>query len=128
MFALQNAPVPALEAPGLRLTPLAVDSGTSKFALSLFATETAEGLELVMEYSAELFEPATVDRMLVHYRVLLEEALTHPERPVGELAMVTDEERRQLLARWSGPARDGLGANWEGAADGDVDFLFSEPV
>jgi hypothetical protein len=128
MFALQNAPVPVMEAPGLRVTPLAVDSGTSKFDLSLFARETAEGLELVMEYRTDRFEPGTIDRMLEHYRVLLEEALAHPERPVGELAMLTDEERSQMLARWSGPSLDGLGANLEGATDGDVDFLFSEPV
>ena len=71
MFALQNAPLPALRSPEMSLTPLEAPSGTAKFDLTLFAVETAEGLRLTMEYSSDLFDPATVDRMLAHYSVLL---------------------------------------------------------
>src|SRR5262249_47049066 len=106
MFAVQNAPLPALQSPELALTPLEVSSETAKFDLSLFATESPEGLELMMEYNSDLFDPPTVDRMLAHYRALLEEAVAHPNRPIGELAILTDEEQRQLLARSSGSRMD----------------------
>ena len=86
MFALQNAPLPALQAPELLLTPLELSSRTSKFDLTLFATEVPEGLRLTMEYSTDLFDAATVDRMLAHYRVLLEEIIAHPDQPIGALA------------------------------------------
>jgi non-ribosomal peptide synthetase component F len=120
MFALQNAPVPAMEAPGLRLTLLAVDSGTSKFDLSLFAVETVEGLELVMEYSAELFEPATVDRMLVHYRVLLEGIVANPEQRIGAIPMLTDEEKNQMQASWDDSGYDEFATELDDGLDEDL--------
>jgi non-ribosomal peptide synthetase component F len=113
MFALQNAPVPALSAPGLRLTPLDVESGTSKFDLSLFAVETAEGLDLVMEYSADRFEPATVDRMVVHYRVLLEGIVANPDQRIGAIPMLTEEERNQMQVDWDDPEFEEITAGWD---------------
>ena len=100
MFALQNAPLPALQSPELELTPLDSTSGTSKFDLTLFAMEDPDGLRLTMEYSSDLFEPATVDRMLEHYALLVEDIIAHPDRPIGALSMLTEEERRQVLADW----------------------------
>src|SRR5262249_42929956 len=55
MFALQNVPLPSLRSPEMSLTPLEAASGTAKFDLSLFAAESAEGLQLTMEYSSDLF-------------------------------------------------------------------------
>ncbi len=98
MFALQNAPLPELRTPGLLLTPIELPSRSSKFDLTLFATEVAEGLRLTMEFSSDLFDAATADRMLAHYRILLDEILAHPDRPIGALCMLTPEERDQLLA------------------------------
>ncbi len=43
----------------LVLTPLELSSRTSKFDLTLFATEVPEGLRLTMEYSTDLFDAAT---------------------------------------------------------------------
>jgi amino acid adenylation domain-containing protein len=97
MFALQNVPAPALEAPALRLTPLELPSTTSKFDITLFATEVAEGLRLTMEYSTDLFEAATVDRMLEHYRILVQEAIADPEQPIGAIPMLSSGELRQVV-------------------------------
>ena len=38
-----------------------------------------------MEYSTDLFDAATVDRMLAHYGLLLEEIIAHPDQPIGAL-------------------------------------------
>ena len=116
MFALQNVPSPALQAPELLLTPLELSSRTSKFDLTLFATEVPEGLRLTMEYSTDLFDAATVDRMLAHYRILLEEIIAHPDQPIGALRMLTEEERTQVLVGWNAAAIDDLdgGARWAG--------------
>ena len=67
---------------------------------------------LTMEYSTDLFDAATVDRMLAHYRVLLEASSQQPDRPVGALPMLTEDERRQVLAGWgAGDADDGWDAD-----------------
>src|SRR5262249_30991683 len=97
LFALQNAPMPALEAPGLTLTPLELDSGTAKFDLALFAGETDSGLHLEMQYSTDLFDAATIEQMLRHFRTLLEGIVSHPDQPIGTLPMLNDAERRDVL-------------------------------
>jgi non-ribosomal peptide synthetase component F len=121
MFALQNAPLPALRAPELLLTPLDPTSGSSKFDLTLFATEVPEGLRLTMEYSTDLFDAATVDRMLAHYRILIEEIIAHPDQPIGALRMLTEEERRQVLVGWNAAANDDIAAEFDGLEDDDLD-------
>src|SRR5262249_18394380 len=56
MFVLQNTPQQVLELPGLRLATRDIDSGTSKFDLTLRLTEYEGGLRGELEYSTELYE------------------------------------------------------------------------
>jgi amino acid adenylation domain-containing protein len=126
MFALQNVPLPALRAPELLLTPIESSSGTSKFDLTLFATEVAEGLRLTMEYSTDLFDPPTVDHMLAHYRILLEGIIAHPDQPIGALRMLTEDEQRQVLVEWNGAASDDLRAEFDVPENADLDSLLYE--
>jgi amino acid adenylation domain-containing protein len=97
MFALQNAPAPALESPELALRPLPTAPPAAKFELTLFAAEATAGLELTLEYDAGLFEPATAGRLLGHYQALLESAAADPDMPVGSLPMLSPLERQLLL-------------------------------
>ena len=97
MFALQNVPPPELHAPELVLTPLELSSATSKFDLTLFATEVPEGLRLNLEYSADLFDAATAERMLAHFQILLEEIIADPDQSIGAIPMLTPYERTQVL-------------------------------
>jgi amino acid adenylation domain-containing protein len=101
MFALQNVPNPALQAPALLVTPLELTSGTSKFDLTLFATEIADGLRLNLEYSTDLFDAASADRMLAHFQMLLQEIVANPDQSIGAISMLTPEERRQVLPSWN---------------------------
>jgi non-ribosomal peptide synthetase component F len=135
MFAMQNAPLPSLRSTELALTPLEAPSGTAKFDLTLFAAESAEGLHLILEYSGDLFEPATVDRMLDHFRLLLEAIVAQPDRSIGALPMLAEEERRQLLAGWSGGEPDDgrdsdgfedLPAGLDAADDSELDALLDQ--
>lgn len=96
-FMLQNAPSAGLRLPGLRLTPLAVETGTAKYDLTLTMMEGAEGLECALEYCSDLFERATAERMLGHLETLLLHALSDPERQIGFLPIMPDGELRELL-------------------------------
>ncbi len=96
MFALQNVPMPPLQAPDLVLEPLDLSSSTAKFDLSLFATERADGLRLTLEYCTDLFDAATVDRMLAHYRAVLDGIIADPDQPISAISMLGLEEGRQL--------------------------------
>ncbi|HYP02720.1 MAG TPA: amino acid adenylation domain-containing protein, partial [Pyrinomonadaceae bacterium] len=101
LFVLQNAPMPALELPGLTLTPIIADTGIAKFDLTLSMEETSAGLKASFGYNTDLFEPSTVERMAGHFRTLLEGIAAHPARRLSELPLLTDKESRQLLEEWN---------------------------
>ncbi len=103
LFALQNAPLPELELAGLALQPLEIDSGTAKFDLTMSVQQTSHGLSASLEYSTDLFEAATISRMLGHFQVLLEGIVADPECRISALPLLTAAER-QLLLEWNATA------------------------
>ena len=78
MFALQNAPLPPLRSPEMAMEPIAIGSDSARADLTLFAFEAEEGLVATLEYDAELFDPETADRMLRHWRTLVESIVAEP--------------------------------------------------
>ena len=75
-----------------------LETGTSKFDLTLILSENEKGLDGLIEYSTDLFEPATIRRLAGYYSRLLEAGVANPEQSISELPMLPDAERRQLLA------------------------------
>ncbi|HEX3129919.1 MAG TPA: amino acid adenylation domain-containing protein, partial [Thermoanaerobaculia bacterium] len=101
-FALQNVPGGALELPGLALAPVDVDWTAAKFDLSLALVEQpGGGLAGTIEYAADLFDAATVDRFAGCFRTLLEEAANGDGRPLAELPILAGAEARQVVADWN---------------------------
>ena len=90
---------------GLALEHLPTASNTSKFDLSLFvwdeAGDKSGGSVCTAEYNTDLFEEATIERLLGHYHRILEAAVAHPERRLSELSLLTEDERKQLLVGWN---------------------------
>jgi len=74
----------------------ALETGTSKFDLTLFISQTERGLEGLMEYSTDLFDAPTIERLCRHYGTLLEAIARDPDQPLSGLAPLTDAERQQL--------------------------------
>ncbi|GAB4192333.1 MAG: hypothetical protein OHK0022_06440 [Roseiflexaceae bacterium] len=100
MFALQNAPLPAIQQGGLGVVPLLTDPGTAKFDLMLNLEEHAGGLRGWFEYNTDLFDRVTVQRMAEQLGVLLAAMVEGPERRVVDLPLLTPVERATLLD-WS---------------------------
>ncbi len=101
MFVLQSATGAPPQSSGLRFEPIELDNGTAKFDLTLSVSEVASGLAVQAEYRTDLFEPATVARLLEHYHLLLEAAVADPARRVSELPLLSPSARAQLLNEWS---------------------------
>ncbi|WP_213781873.1 AMP-binding protein, partial [Caballeronia sp. dw_276] len=53
------------------------------------------------EYDTDLFDRETVERMAGHFTRLLESAMAQPDAPIGELSMLANDEREQLLLGWN---------------------------
>lgn len=101
MFVLQNAPMAPANLPELRLRPLEVDNGTAKFDLTMSMIETADGLRAELEYNADLFEPATIARLLGAFHTLLDGIVADPDQPISRLPLLAPPERDQLLTTWN---------------------------
>jgi amino acid adenylation domain-containing protein len=101
MFVLQNNRMPDVARQDLTLTPLAPSegTGTAKFDLSLGMEETPDGLAGSFEYNSDLFDAATIERMIGHFRVLLESIAADPARPISRLPLLGEAERSALFRR-----------------------------
>jgi non-ribosomal peptide synthetase component F len=95
MFILQNAPIPSVEIPHLTWQPEEVDVGTSKFDLKLSLWESPQGINGSFEYKTELFDAATIKRMVRHYQVILNAVLTRQDIHVNELINLLYESDKQ---------------------------------
>jgi non-ribosomal peptide synthetase component F len=102
MLTLQNAPLGALELPGLTLEPLDIERGTTLYDLSLTLAEAPDGrLSGQLEYAADLFDRATAERLARQFSVVLYAATAEPDRPVGDLPLLDEADRAALLADWN---------------------------
>ncbi len=101
MFVLQNARLGTVELPGLTLSPMEVDSGTTHFDLTLHIADTGNELVATFAYATDLFDAASIDRMLRHYATLLEAVCVSPDRRLSELPILSETERQQLLVEWN---------------------------
>ena len=97
----QNAPSERLDLPGLKVTPVEVDTDTAKFDLSLHLWEEADGLKGRWEYGADLFDAATIVRMAGHYNNLLEAVVRDPDQRLSELPILSAQESHQMLVEWN---------------------------
>ena len=75
------------------------ERGDHPLALIVFPNKA---LTLQIEYERERFNDATVTRMLDQLEELLAAITADPEQRVGELPVLGNAERRQLLVEWNG--------------------------
>jgi aspartate racemase len=106
MMVLQNAPQEEMALRSLKLSAIGVDTNTAKFDLTLSLEESSDRLYGRMEYCTDLFEAATIRRLLQHYQRLLEEMVANPDQRVAQAQMLTERERYQLVFEWNQTQQD----------------------
>ncbi|MFI9804256.1 alpha/beta fold hydrolase [Streptomyces sp. NPDC052301] len=85
MFVLQNSSADELRLPGLEAELAPAPNSTAKFDLSLMMCDYPSGLEGEFQYSTDLFDPATIERLCQDFVTLLEAVVADPEQPVSAL-------------------------------------------
>ncbi len=95
----------AVELPDLTFTSLFgyIYHGSTKYDLTLVMREQDEGLGMVFDYNAELFEASTIDRMLGHFKMLLEGIIANPDQRITALPLLTQAEHQVQQASQSLP-------------------------
>jgi amino acid adenylation domain-containing protein len=90
---------------GWDLTQMDVVVGAAKYDLYLELDERPEGMAGRFLYSTELFDKATIHRMIAHWTRLLEGVAADPSTPLAKLPMIDAEERRLLVETWNQTAK-----------------------
>nr|HET6902975.1 amino acid adenylation domain-containing protein [Ktedonobacteraceae bacterium] len=78
-----------------------IQTGAAKFDLSLELEDRQDGLHGRLEYRTDLFEEATIRRLIGHWQTLLEGIVAHPEQPIAALPLLPEAERQQVLVDWN---------------------------
>ncbi|MDZ7376789.1 MAG: amino acid adenylation domain-containing protein [candidate division KSB1 bacterium] len=101
MFVLQNAPAEKIELPGLTISPVPFESGTAKFDLSLVIFEEENGFTASFEYNSDLFDRSTIERMMEHFGIVLENVMADPEQKVSAVPIMSQAELNEMLYQWN---------------------------
>jgi amino acid adenylation domain-containing protein len=105
-FSVQGALERHLHLPGLRVRPLSVDPGTSRFELSLVFEERDGQWVGTFEYNSALFDAAFIHRMAENLRVLLRGVVATPDARLSELPLLSPAERQLVLEAWNQEQRE----------------------
>jgi acyl carrier protein len=98
VFVLQNTPepevrpIPATELPEVQMVSLGTGSDMTRFDLTMAMEETPQGLIGTLEYNTDLFEAATIIKMLKNYAALLEAMAAYPERRALDVPLHREDE------------------------------------
>ncbi|HEX8145434.1 MAG TPA: amino acid adenylation domain-containing protein, partial [Pyrinomonadaceae bacterium] len=106
MFVLQNMAAQPAHLPELQISEVEVENRMAKFDLTLIMVETAEGLQGVIEYNTDLFDQRRIERLIEHYKMVLEAMVEDAGQVVSRVPLLRDDERRQLLTGWNETARE----------------------
>ncbi len=110
LFSFLDTPMSDLALPGLELRLLDTHNRSAKFDLNVTAVPHSEqrvggsvhveGSEIAVlwEYSSDLYEPATIERLARHYLHLLAGAVADPGCRISELPLLDAAEQAELLA------------------------------
>lgn len=110
IFAFHDSAVPLMDFAGIQGTIVERHNKTSKTDMNVIcipraeqhiamgtAAPSNEDLTLVWEYNSDLFEKGTIEQMITHYTMLLREIVLKPMARIGDLAMISGAEKRNLL-------------------------------
>ncbi|MCF1594979.1 amino acid adenylation domain-containing protein [Streptomyces muensis] len=103
-----QAPGAGPRLPGLTAESVPVGTGTAKFDLLLSFAERYDGqgrpagLGAGLEFSTDLFDRETAEALVARLLRLLDAVTAEPQRAIGEVPLLDDEEHGRLLAIWRG--------------------------
>jgi amino acid adenylation domain-containing protein/FkbH-like protein len=95
----QNSPIGQFHDELLDAVPIPVTVQAALLDLRFEADETADGLSLLCEYKADLFEGTTIDRLLEQFAAVLETLAQSPEKKVSDFRSIPELEAQAAAAR-----------------------------
>ncbi|MFF7638610.1 amino acid adenylation domain-containing protein [Kitasatospora sp. NPDC008050] len=110
MLALQNTASARIELDGLTARPVPVTGAAAKFDLSLTLAERFDdggrtlGVDGELDYSADLFDHASVEFLADAFVRFLDSVVAGPDRRLGGVELLSAPARAELLRQGAGAA------------------------
>lgn len=102
VFVMQDASLEKMEfMDEIVLKTIPYSNPKAKFDLSLGVLENENQLSLYYEYNIELFKADTIYKFADSYINLLKEILANPEQKIGQIEILTNKEKDDLLTRYN---------------------------
>ncbi|MFE3828673.1 amino acid adenylation domain-containing protein [Streptomyces sp. NPDC059092] len=111
MLAVQNVPPASVDLPGLGAEGLSTEVTRAKFDLDFQVAERFDdegrpaGVDGGLTYSADLFDRATAEALADRLLHVLRAVVADPDRPVRDIGLLGESERRRLLVEWNATER-----------------------
>uniref|UniRef100_UPI0015EFFBE4 AMP-binding protein n=1 Tax=Streptomyces shenzhenensis TaxID=943815 RepID=UPI0015EFFBE4 len=108
-LVVQNAPRGELRLPGLRVSAEPVAAGAARSDMMITLAERLDersvpgGMTGVLQFSTDVLDPATAQRLSDRLVRLLESLVADPGRPLSRVELLTPQERRTVLGWGTGP-------------------------
>ncbi len=96
VFAVQNAPMPDMRMGDLTIRWQWAETLASRFDLEIHVQDSDDKLHVVFVYNTDLFDQSTIERMMQHFRVILEAVTENPELRLSHIPLTTEAEQHRL--------------------------------
>jgi non-ribosomal peptide synthetase component F len=100
-YTFHDARQTAVELPGLTISPVGIETGTTQFDLILNVEDGAEGMTLALDYNVDLFDGVTVLRLLATLEEILQLVAERPDVRLAQVRARAEEieQRHRQAAR-----------------------------
>lgn len=96
-FAYESRAAEARKFHDLTLTPMRQEGTLTRFDIEAYARDENYGFCIEFLGASDLFDRSTLQRMLVHFRMLLEGLVADPDRPISALSLLAPVELQEVL-------------------------------
>ncbi len=91
---------------GLKFSSVFGKWKAARFDLTIYINEIGSGLYCAVEYASDLFDVATIERFMGHFRMVLEGIVANPACLVDEIPLLRSDEKYRMLIDWNRTARE----------------------
>jgi amino acid adenylation domain-containing protein len=110
-IVIQNVPDRDFLLSGVDFRGLEINHDTAKFDLTISFTEDDDEIGGFVEYATDLFESTSIQRLLGHFRHVLEIMTADSQHRISETVLLSEFELQQVLVEHNDTWQD-LGTRW----------------
>jgi len=97
-YGLAMGSIETIELPGLVMTPVDVDYDNARYDIAVFLWDMPGGVHGTIEYSSDLFDAATMERLAQRFETVLRSVVERPDAALAELVGTLDAADRDVAA------------------------------